>query len=171
MHMIPTLFTPLYYLLLFIYFVEQPGKLKPWYSAWAVWSQSRVHYYIRVLQSWYCTYCIGHSKCNTRSVSLSFTRRPRSASLPLLLSDGENPSSGTSPPKQFSSWNKRPHPPTPHPLYSRPHPIREWESCESSSYCITAKGNDANPDNFYHHGWEKLGLTISETLLLKYREW
>lgn len=104
-------------------------------------------------------------------LSISFTCRPRSASLPLLLSDGENSSSGTSPPKQFSSWNKRPHPPTPHPLYSRRHPIREWGSCDSSSYCITAKGNNANPDNFYHHGWEKLGLTISETLLLKYREW
>lgn len=46
-------------------------------------------------------------------LSLSFTCRPRSASLPLLLSDGENSSPGTSPPKQFSSWNKRPHPPTP----------------------------------------------------------
>lgn len=58
------------------------------------------------------------------------------------------------------------------PLYSQRLPLSERErACDSSSYCITTRGNDTNPDNFHHHGWEQLGLAISEILLLKYSRW
>lgn len=86
-----------------------------------------------------------------------------SEQLTWLLSNGENPSSGTVGAKQCTGSNNNP-PPT---LFCSPQRER---ARESSTYCITTRGNDTNPDNFHHHGWEQLGLVISEILLLKYSQ-
>lgn len=56
------------------------------------------------------------------------------------------------------------------PFYSQPHPLSERESvCDSSSYCITTRGNDTKPDNFHHHGWEQLGFSDKRSIALKIR--
>lgn len=112
-----------------------------------------------------CTHtCVhaDHEKWSVWSVSVCGSER-----LTQLLSNGENPSPGTVDAKQCNVSNNR----SP-PFYSQPHPLSERErACDSSTYCITTRGDDTNPDNFHHHGWEQLGLVINEILLLKYSQW